>query len=599
MKKGKLLLLLVAIMSLTVAFAACDNTSAESGTGTDAPSGSLTENGTASDVVSTEAPAEETIAEVKDEQESATHELLNYFELPKAEEADVLASIKRLDGELSDWDSELNLAVVEIQDLDHLNNVVRTISVYDLISDEVIHTESVSYPYKGKQSEIVELKVTLEEYVIRVLRTTYSFVNDGVDPDDESDDVYEAQYEATYYPIMGGEAIYSTNDNTFAKKVHDNGLASILMGDKLFWIDKDFNIIRSVDSIVAGNYDVDFANPDDADYRSEYKGYLYSWNTEKLYIFNRSGMVSGYYNAAPDSTISVDILNNGNALIQEFTRVGATDSCDFVLSGTRYTLQSYIMNLVDGKMEEVELDFIVSDLETAYEQENRGYVEAKLKNGIDSYATVYRFANGEVAKSAVIYVLDNDLNVLYTVENKTPGANLNEAFALASNRFYLAAIQNTNQEYYAIFDYDGNLISPYNIAGGITSKYWVSYTAIYDYAMNCVYDFSKNGYVFDNVVNDNIYLTKQNFVTGCEELYVIKPDSKAPELVCDGVDYQVLVTERYYIVYDIENTVYRLYNVAGEELLVSYEVFGNVASSKDAIVFYAFFQGEPILYIVK
>ncbi len=609
MKKGKLLLLLVAIMSLAVTFAACDESAGETGSGseTEASTGAATDIGTGTDTQAPleDADAEETIAEVKDEQESVQHELLDYFDLPEIEEPGQLTSISRLEGSIvysnnePQIDTERNLAVVETKELDNLNYVIHTMKVYDLLSDEVVLTESVSYPYMGDQLDRTELSVTLEEYVIRVSKLTYT-LDEGDDPDSDLDDTNVPNYNVTYYPIKGGNVIYQTDSNVFETQHYGNGFVRFRMGDKDFWIDKNYNTVRTMDAIIAGNYDIDFG-----DNFSEYKGYIYSWNETRLFVFNRGGKVSGIFDAAEKSKIDVHVLNDGNVLIQEFTKVGATESCDFTIQGTRYTMQSYIMNFIGGEKTEIEegLGFIVDRIVTRYEQQDMISIDAELANGVDSYAVVYRIANGEVAVSPVIYVLDNELNILYTVENSTFGVDLGEEFALMGNgRFYSSVIKEGNQEYNAIFDYDGNLISPYRIGGfnRITSKYVVSDTALYDYGMNCVYEFSKNGYVFDAVVNDDIYLTKRNFETGKTELYVIKTDSKAPELVCDGVDYTVdVVGERYFSVYDIENDVYRLYNVAGEELLVTHEPISYAREFEDVMLFATAFNGEDIVYVVK
>ena len=599
MKKGKLLFLLVAILSLAILFAACDGTGGEELSGTESDSGTEatvtdgTEGGTGTDTEASTADEGET--EVVDEQENANHEMHSYFDLGDNVEADPIASISRIDGEVVEVDFQNNLAVVVKKDLDNMSNVVKTVEVYDLLTGEVIRTESVSYPYGGYPDETVELEVSLIYPVIKVQKTSYTVTDNGVDPDSRNDDVYEAEYSVSYYlACKDGELLHTTDGTEYEIYEYDNGLVCVEMNDKLVWIDKNLNKIRQVEKIFADyNYSV---YPWMFD--SEYKGYLYSYDDSSLMIFNHAGMACGTYLAGENSRIRCFVLDNGNVLIQEFTEVSLFDSCEFVMLGTRYTMKSMIMNAVDGSISEIELDYIVNDLESEYGQESHE-PRIKLANGRDNLAVVYKVADGYVAQYPSVCVLDNDCNVVYTVKNDTEGVDMEYGILYLGNGKYITGMNSDGYSWEAIFDLDGNFISAFNTMNSITDKYIVSNTAIYNHKMELVYDFAANGYRFEGIAYNKIYLSKINFVSGAEEVYVFTSTSKTPELLVDGIEFELEFVDEYaYVVYDVENDVYVVYNHADEELLVSHE---NVEGyeCEDVYLIGTTFNGEPVVYVIK
>jgi len=599
MKKGKLLFLLVAILSLAILFAACDSTGGEelSGTGSDSGTEASTAGGTESgaDTDTDASTADEGETEIVDEQENANHEMHSYFDLDDKAEADPLASISRIDGEIVQVDDENNLAVIVRKDLDNMSNVVKTVEVYDLLTGEVIRTDSVTYPYGGYPNDIVELDVSIIYPVIKVQKTSRTVTDNGVDIDDRGDDTYETSYSVSYYlACKDGELLHSTDSTECDTYEYDNGLVCVEMGDRLVWIDKNLNQIRQVEKIFADyNYSV---YPWMFD--SEYKGYLYSYDDSSLMIFNHAGMACGTYRAGEDSRISCFVLDNGDVLIQEFTSVGIYESCDFVIMGTRYTMKSMIMDVVDGSVTEVELDFIVNDLESEYGQESHE-PRIKLANGRDNLAVVYKVADGYVSQYASVCVLDNDCNVVYTVKNDTDGVTFEYGMTYIGNGKYIAGMNSDGYYWEAIFDLDGNFISAVSFASNITDKYIVSDKAIYNYKMELVYDMEANGYIYEGIACNKIYLSKINFESGAEELYVFTYGAKQPELLVDGIQEELEYADEYvYVVYNVEDDVYVVYNHADEELLVSHERVMEFECDGVYLISTTF-NGEPVVYVVK
>lgn len=589
MKKGKLLILLVALLSLAVIFlAACEDTTEpdDAETTSEIVSDVAGESGTES-----ESATEETVeTDVSDEQQYADHEMHSYFDLLDNEENDPIALSTRIDGSIVAMDKNHNLAVVVKSTVDALEIEETVVKVYDLASGEVIREDSVKSPYGNKPVEdVVTIEVTLHYPVIRVEKTTYAPEGEGENP--------KPHKEISYYVAeKDGELIHTTDSDAVEKYSYDNGLVCIRMGDKFVWIDRDMNVIRSVDTIVTNyNYMVYSGL-----FQSEYKGYLYSYDAESLMVFNHAGVVSAKYAVDnKDSKINCFVLDNGKVLVQELCNVGAYGSCDFVVRGTRYTVKSMIVDHVTGAVTDIKLDYVVQSLETEYEQEQEGTTPGlKLANGCDNLAVVYKIANGSIAASASLCVIDNDCNIVYTVKNDTFGVDVGSGIMYIGREKYLAVLATGGYTGYAIFDLDGNFITMYAANMSFTDDYIITDKAIYSYEMGLVYDFAAAGYEFEGVMNDSIFLKKINYVTGNVEWYrytgrgtvaLVSSDSEAQY---KDMDYD------YYILYNEDKEVYTVYNCLGEELLVSYEEV-TVRRMDDVILFETTFSGEAIVYVAK
>lgn len=574
MKKGKLIILIAAFLSLSLLFVACKKPQEGSETDTATPEAVK--------------PEDMTIADAE-EQDTAKYEIHNYFDLKSDKEDPAPSAVSRIEGDLVSYDRMHNLAVICEKDLDLQNMVTETWKVYDLATDTVIHTETVTNAYKAEATQRTNLSVTVQYPVIRVSR---SYNTGVIEENGES----EYTFNVSYYLARdnGGMALHTTEDTEFNIYNYSNGLVCVELGDKMFWIDKNLEVVRSIETIFANGYDVE-------GFDSEYKGYLYSYDDEELLIFNREGKVSATYKAGKDSRITVSVLGNGNALVQELTSVTIYDSYDFVLRGERYTVKSSIIDFITGATEEVDIDFLVTNLTSSYWQERNEPEDLILKNA-DNFGYVYNFANGCIAKSASLCVLDNSLNKLFTLKNENYGVDFAYGTFAIRDDLYIATVNTDGREYAAIFNLKGELISYINNNVTFTDKYIVSDTTVYDYNMNPVFDIEGSGMSVKYVTDDTIYLSYNNFKTGAVEYYVIRSDSKSPELLADGVNYRLVINQTgrdCYVLYDVERDAYVAYNDNGEELIVSYEPFFSINKLENVMLFRTTFNGEAVVYVVK
>ena len=122
MKKGKLLILLLAVLSLTVLFAACDSAESETSSETEAVTDVNAGN------------EEDTIGAVLEEQETSENEIYEFFDIYKEDESVVFDEISRLEGEMIDYDLGRNIVALKTTEIDNFNMFIETVKVYDILT---------------------------------------------------------------------------------------------------------------------------------------------------------------------------------------------------------------------------------------------------------------------------------------------------------------------------------------------------------------------------------------------------------------------------------------------------------------------------------
>lgn len=574
MKKGSLCLLLTLILCLSVIFISCDkNTDPEETSETSSVSESSETQATV------EAETEPPVVEHE------MHDYLSYVD----EDAPVYTTAEQLEGEYVDYDDDHNLAVMKEEDVDVYNNLVVKYKVYDLVSGDVIFEKEHSSPYYNNQipeyGTQTTMSVDILYPVIRVTITNTAQYSDGT----------KTTYDISYYAAKkDGELIHQTTDNSLQVKIDmGDNLYALTLGDEVFWLDKNIDVIRTAEKIVT-NDDYDFQG-----FNAEYQGYLYSWSPDRLQIFNRAGLCTIDYTVDDDSSIEAFLLNDGNVLLQKFTVTDIYSSYDFIFRGYRFDLTTYIVNSVTGKMNEIELDFFVMDLKSAYSEE--AFVTGRvftLTPGRDNKAIIFRIANGSIAKDPTYAVLDNGMNIEYTLKNDTPVILYDIDLPAATHNLYVATVMSGGVECYQVFDLDGNYVCSYNSAEAITDKFVVTEDKIYDHKMNVVYDLNANNYSLVSVAEDNIFLKKTNFATGSVEVYIFNGKDSI-ELLADGINTKFVGGESCgYVLQNADTGVYSIYANNKTELWSGISV-PTVTICDDVVLVKAGFNGKTLAYVIK
>lgn len=588
MKNSKFLFLLVLLLCFTVFLAACGGTGNESESESDSSSDAS---------VNEEVPAKDPLE----------HEMLDYFILEEEEESYEFEPIAKYKGEIVDYDSAHNILALKTQDLDVYNCVTDTVTLYNALTGDKITEFSASYPVYVND-EKVELSVDIEYPVVRAVKKSYS--------EDSEKTVYEATYHLLNEKVelLHTTTYYNSDASLRENWVHGygNGLVSVTMGEKVLWLDRNMEAVRTVDAVAENGYMVDR-------YDSEYQGYLYAWDNSELQIFNRYGVCSGLYMMEHRGILNVHVLDNGNVLIQDLEEVGIDESYDVLIGTVRYQMTSLIMNMVDGSTTEVALDYLVETLQTAYAQdcaattlqESDLHMPFKLAKGHENQAIIYRVNEaGTVSLYQEYVVMTNDLEIEYTVKNTVKGADLKNANPVNAYLYEVSVFEAGSVVPY-IFDLDGNALSPTNSLHQLreTKSYIVTATGIYDKEMNLVYDMAANGFstswqhrstMSPDAANDIVYMSRHNFETGIDELYVYDAESGAPVLLHANRDETVVGTfGGGYCMMNAETQTMNFYNVSGELKISAKPAPRNFVQMKDVFCVCALLEGEPVIFVVR
>lgn len=570
MKQVKLLILLILILSLSVFAFACGKS---------------------------EEPADNGGAA----QEEVKHELHDYLVLKEESKAHDFSEVSQYEGEIVDYDREHSLLALKTQDLDVKNQVTDIITIYDILTGEKLQTHTATYPLEMPEADKIELEVEISYPIVRVSKTSQSEIEEG-----EYKEVYDVKY---YFAKKNSELVRSSDSDEYERYDYGNGLVAFKMGDEIVWIDRYMKEVRSVKSVAANGYDISGYV-----FKSEYQGYLYAYDEKSVQIFNRNGECSGTYTMKNDGYLNVHVLDSGKVLVQEIEYVYADEIYDCIINDghdgkiQRVRVHSYIMDYLDGKVTKVELNYVVSYLETAYterydDNNGHGYMPFKLAEGRDNQALIYRFSAGKLSLYQEYVVMNNELQIEYTVNNTAPGVYMQTATPISNDAYAAYVVEGGTRQMY-IFDLDGNKISP--VSANYISKtknYIITDNGVYDNKMKMLYDFNASEFAggewYVDEAAERIYLTKYNFVTASRECYLLDVVKKQTTLICDGTR-QVFFDagEGFYILQDVETEKLSFYDLKDEVKLIAYDYQGSDRSG-DVVVVGAVFEGKPVTYVVK
>ena len=579
MKQGKLLILLAALLCLTMLITAC--------TDAGVPDDSVTTPDTSSDSTDASEGSEEITEEEETLPEAVKHEVHDWFVLMDKDGPENLSDISRIEGEVIHRDLNHNLVVIRDRDLDSYNNIITKLSVYNVLTGETLVKAEAASPYNCQvEEDEVTLDITIQYPVICVMKSYY------VDDEAVFDaDFYLAKADTNNRIHSIQEADADLVSSIFALEDLSNGLVKATLGDQIVWIDGGLDIIRTVPTITENGYTADF--------HGEYMGCLYTLNDDYVRVFNRQGLCSAEYllKDVVNSELDSFILDNGNVLIHEFTYAKDHEAYDFAIGGDRITVKSYVLDFDEGTLTEVDLDFVVSGLQTAYGDTDNGNFDMKLAIGLDNQAYIHRFANGNINTYPEYVVLSNDLKVEYTLQNTTLGVDMS-TLSVVDNYHYSAYVDAGVGAGYYVFDLDGNLVA-YDVDGYLTGGYQKVNNYFYNGAGELVFDATAENYTVYGTAEHMVFLRRRNTATGGYEAFLYNLQTKKMVQLCDGIDTRIWdLGQGYYTIQDVNTGAYTVYTLDGAALLVSAEDC-SVSVYDDIYLIQTYFDGERILYVVK
>ena len=535
------------------------------------------------------------------------------------EDVPVYSNVSTLEGELVSSYDELNLVALMTENIDVVNGAEQVVTVYDLETGESVYTtQGMSFDWLS----IENFNFSMEHYPLAVI--SY----DQAVTDEFGNRSYETYY--NYY-LMNGELTALATDiegNTLRTgRVGNLNLYGI--DNTLYWVTEGGRVIRSAPIAISDTYE----DIEDLEYYldidAEFDGFIYSWEftetSRMVQIYNPSGVCTVQYKLPTDALLlssssiinpKAFVLGNGNVVLQYVTEAAedATnwDLMDNVPGTTKhFDVHSLMINKDGGEVTELDLDFIISDLESAYAEGDRSF-PFTLASGYSNQAYIVHFKNGYLSEKLEYVVLDNDLNTKFTFRNDYMAYAGNYPVFYASEKNYIGYSVINGKPTFAIFDWNGSIISELAenmyMYAEFNDDYYVTPSGVYDAKGNLKYDLVKNGFVPDfnnlssrcfSVLGDNIYLFKFNPETDGVEVYALNTDNWSTTLMADGVDLEVAGEGiGYFKVQNVETGVSTLYNSNNEVVL---KVLGSIDLHETYDVAYVTVNvdGEDLVYVLN
>ncbi len=570
MKKRKLLLLTAAILCLLMALTAC---------GKEDPSGDS---------------------------------ILDFF-APDVEPETLLSEVTHIDGKVVAYDEEHNLIAIEGQWSS--DPEMKSIYVYNFsngdIEQEYCYSTS-AYSDDGTYRYSIELDYPM----FCVTRTTY-----GTDSDQNPTETYEYTYfRLTENNDATSVASYIKEEDNRGFSVETvNGLYVCEVNGKVYWINSDLKVLREFNTISTEGYYL-------PEFYAEYKGYLYTHEfdmvSRRIQIFNKEGVCQVLYSHPNNAGLArVFVLNDGNVFIQEKLIVEDGEEYDLrQLSGgengaeyVKLKVVSKILNFKTGEVTELDLDFQVDYLRSAYDMKSESYGETMIAETRNNVASITRFANGSLASVSSTVILDNEMNIEYTMPNV--GINTKYTYIFENGNYIIGESLAGEDRFYLYDEYGKQLTTlpeSFHPEGGVFGNYIVAGSVIYDYSMNKLYDLETssvalnyNGdiqYLFtlgdklavvfyDRLIDSNVYYALD---VEKKDLYALAPGN-ADDFWTYGDEDSAF----FYFVYDEENKNETLYSLDGTALLrVQDAEWGECIEMNGIVILKAYVDGEDICYIV-
>lgn len=522
MKITNIIKLLSVLLCIFALFAACDST----------------EETTTVETTEQETTSVETEEETRGEVEPI---LDNFFTFSETDSWLELGDATRLDGTCVSKSANNEIVVLRSAEIDTMNVVTETFTVYNTVLGKAVLTfkntydydkysafnwnniyvtdENIKYPESVMKVEVkgVGNYNTNSTYIIKVSKASVTPTPEATLEENENANYYTIDVNCEYYDIAGTK-IVDTKYDTFIS--HNSTLSSeilscVQIGDTNAFFNAD--TMELVKTVKADNQ-IAIAGYDD-----ETEKYGYFFGTHGIALGGSVKFVEVYDKASskcilthyfdPAEKVETYVLENGNIFVQISNSVDkdAALPYDYEINGEKFTLDSYILNVKNDTMNEIECNFIVASLVHVTENtaEDLDSVGIKITDNVDNIAVV-RYINDGKADHYKLAVIDNKFEVLFVLDNMVP-----EQYIALDNGFGFKIIEDGNYlvDLYnvvtsrAIVSPDGKIRCYLNENDVIVGKYVVNEYGIFDYDMKLLYDFEENGVSFSTTVGDKIIVS--------------------------------------------------------------------------------------------
>lgn len=528
MKKINLIKLLSVLLCAVIVLAACETAT---GNGDSATTGTETEASTET----RETEEQTTEAETETETRAPVEPVLeNFLGISSVTRWDNISTAERIDGEVVDVSDDDSIMVVRTADVDIKNIVTEKFTVYNATLKKVVLTVENKYSgseryddtfdfdnvdnsvmgYYGefKLSESIMKADVVNVDGINVIRVSRAALT-PIDKEELKDNdyygyLYEVDIDYDFYDIAGTKIITTKYDNAYGwgdgNSVCIDFLTSYGYAEAVFNADsmRLVRVTSDITGVAWGGFDAEndnyvyYLNGDRRSALGYYERYIdvYSKTTGERVIRH-------YCEYADD--MQACVLENGNVLIIYVNTLDTSskEPADIYDDNVKYTYKMQILNVKNGKLTDVDLDYVIiglldrDTLEETLALRNRGIT---LTENVINVAVACPIKNKQLdITSCKLLFVDNNMDIMFEMESIVPehrfgSENWYDVFDLGfealANGDYLVSLYDVVQSQ-AIVKKDGTVRSYLTSDCKVIGNYVVSQSGVYDYDMKLLYKF--------------------------------------------------------------------------------------------------------------
>ena len=495
------------------------------------------------------------------------------------------STVHELEGTVIATNLDAGLVAMQTEKVNASSSLEIGIKVYDVNNDYNVVFQDVR-GYSSSDTHYAE--VDISNYPVVTLITEISSGSDS-----EGNPQYEKRYSHYLLGRTGYKCIAGSLEENDLKVSKVDNVYLVESDDTLYWVSRHLDVMRTIATDVADTYP---SGERYFDIQAEWGNYLYTWEfdpasaSQVVLIYDSNGVCCAKYSFTPgtimvqndeDSILnpSVYVLNSGFVLVQECITVEDGEEFDFEYTSGAETykldLKTKLVDYSNGSAIEVDFNYLITDLESAYARMDDETFPFTLAEDEDNQALLVPIEDGKLGRAAYYAVISNGLEIKYTLNNTY--LSLSAAHSTikdADADGYTATAIIGGVERTCRFDWNGNITftQPTNYKG-TAGEYYYTDSGVYNMAGELVFaiegsEFASTDKSAVKAVGDVIYLQRYNYETDGDETYVLNAD-KTTTLIADGVkSHFEVIDDAFAMVHDEQKGTYTFYSASGEAVLI-------------------------------
>ena len=287
-------------------------------------------------------------------------------------------------------------------------------------------------------------------------------------------------------------------------------------------------------------------------------GNYYYESEGELFVYNESYVLTGYYKIPTYAKGSMNVLDDGNVLIQYSYVVPMFEEEYTYFVGdnqgqqAKYDVKTLIYDVEDNETEEVkDVNYIIVGNFIA--RSSDAEIKALFNEDIENIATIYLISDKRIDTTRRLAAIENDGDMTL-VDELFFAQNASRLEAISNDRFTytskMGAMYLVNAKGEVLADVTG---------AEINAKYIYVNDAIYDHDFNLLKTLDEDSEVY--MMNNSIFVTKTNAASGIDYYYIfvdgnlidLCPDASTTTYVTKNKSYFMLKNGNTYTIYSEAN----------------------------------------------